>query len=103
MILAAPVEQFRTDYVFLTPDKYQDDYINVIAPSTASVTLDGTTLIGSLYTSIPTTGYKVARIKVNDGVHTISATEPVGVIVYGYDRDVSYGYPAGLNLSDQSD
>lgn len=102
MLLAAPVEQFRDDYVFLTPNKYIDDYINVIAPSGATVTLDGTVLVSSLYTAIPGTGFKVARIKVNDGVHTIASSEPVGVIAYGYDRDVSYGYPAGLNLSDQS-
>ena len=102
MILAAPLEQYRTDYVFLSPDKYLDDYINIIAPSTATATLDGQEVPGGSYTAIPGTGFKVARLKVADGIHRVAASEPVGVIVYGYDRDVSYGYPAGLNLSDAS-
>ena len=38
----------------------------------------------------------------SDGVHKLTSDKPVGVISYGYDDDVSYGYTAGLNLSDQS-
>ena len=34
----------------------------------------------------------------NDGVHTILANEPVGIIVYGFDTYVSYAYAGGLNL-----
>ncbi|MDH5491892.1 MAG: hypothetical protein OEY14_08055, partial [Myxococcales bacterium] len=34
----------------------------------------------------------------NDGVHRILATEPVGLVVYGFDAYVSYGYAGGLNL-----
>ncbi len=33
----------------------------------------------------------------NDGVHTIEATAPVGVVVYGFDRFVSYAYVGGLD------
>ena len=43
---------------------------------------------------------QVARLKVGDGVHSLDASAPVGVVVYGYDDDVSYGYPAGLDLDD---
>ena len=34
----------------------------------------------------------------NDGVHTIRSTQKVGVLVFGFDAFVSYGYVAGLNL-----
>ena len=44
------------------------------------------------------TPWKVARLPVSDGVHRVDADLPVSVIAYGYDRDVSYGYAAGLNL-----
>ncbi|MCB9729950.1 MAG: IgGFc-binding protein [Deltaproteobacteria bacterium] len=100
LISIAPTEQFRKDYVFLSPDKYQDDYINVVAPDGASVVLDGTTIPGGNFEAIGATGFRVARMKVPDGVHRLSSTMPVGVVAYGYDKDVSYGYTAGLNLSD---
>ena len=43
--------------------------------------------------------WQVARFPVGDGVHLLIADEPVGVMVYGYDSYVSYGYPGGLNLN----
>ena len=39
--------------------------------------------------------WKVAQVPVGNGVHHINATAPVGVIAYGYNDDVSYGYMAG--------
>jgi hypothetical protein len=36
-----PVEQWRSDYVLLTPDKYVFDYLVVVAPSNAHVYIDG--------------------------------------------------------------
>jgi hypothetical protein len=34
----------------------------------------------------------------DDGYHTLRATEPVGIVVYGFDAFVSYAYAGGLNL-----
>ena len=100
LILTPPIEQWREDYVFLTPNKYQDDYVNIIAPVGATVTFDGLTLPAGGFETVSGTQYMVNRLKVGDGVHSLVANEPVGVIAYGYDRDVSYGYTAGLNLND---
>ncbi|HSO00876.1 MAG TPA: IgGFc-binding protein, partial [Candidatus Nanopelagicales bacterium] len=44
LLIVPPSEQFRPDYVFLTPDKYAFDFVSVVAPPTASVTLDGAVL-----------------------------------------------------------
>ncbi|WP_437290907.1 IgGFc-binding protein [Sorangium sp. So ce406] len=44
LLILPPVEQFRQDYVFLTPDKYAFDFISVVAPPSAVVQLDGVTL-----------------------------------------------------------
>ena len=98
LIYVPPVEQFRDEYIFLTPNKYRDDYVNITAPNDASVKLDGLTIPPGNFTPIASTQWKVGRVKVNDGVHTLTASAPVGLAAYGYDDDVSYGYTAGLNL-----
>jgi hypothetical protein len=36
-----PVEQWRDSYVFLTPDKYAFDFVTIVAPASAAVSLDG--------------------------------------------------------------
>ncbi len=129
-ILAVPVEQFRTEYVFLAPNKYMFDCVNIISKPGVPVFLDGVELRQEDYTftNIKTLqaqmlelnlkhpselGLKfgdyrligqgkwaVWRLIIPDGVHTASSAEPFGVISYGYDQYVSYGYPAGLNLQD---
>ena len=98
--LAVPVEQWRKDYVFLTPIAYSVNYINVLAPTSAFVQLDGKDVPAASFKNVEGTKYMVARVPVKDGTHTIAATEAVSVIVYGYHKDVSYGYPAGLNLTE---
>lgn len=131
-ILAVPVEQFRKEYVFLAPDKYMFDCVNIIAPVGVPVFLDGRELKREDLTFQPIRDilaelkkhegftdpaqlnrrfgdyhvvgvdgkWAVWRLIVSDGVHTARADEPFGVISYGYDQYVSYGYPAGLNLED---
>jgi hypothetical protein len=34
----------------------------------------------------------------SDGVHRVFSDRPIGVIVDGFDRNVSYGYAAGTDL-----
>ncbi|MBI5532713.1 MAG: IgGFc-binding protein [Deltaproteobacteria bacterium] len=41
LIVVPPMEQYRTQYVFLTPDKYMFDFIAVAAPLDAYVVFDG--------------------------------------------------------------
>jgi hypothetical protein len=40
----SPQEQWRSDYILLTPDKYVFDYLVVVAPSSAHVYIDGLAL-----------------------------------------------------------
>ena len=40
LVIMPPVEQFRPDYVFLTPDKYAFDFVSIVAPPQAGVLLD---------------------------------------------------------------
>ncbi|MCA9580498.1 MAG: IgGFc-binding protein, partial [Myxococcales bacterium] len=136
-ILLPPVEQYRSDYLFLTPDKYAFDFITITAPAKATVLLDGedvTSLRAGVVTSgpicstLPADGLptmpddppaedvvhrcqfsfpdvsvdgqfvEVSPGEQNDGVHTILANKPVGIVIYGFDAFVSYAYAGGLNL-----
>lgn len=40
LVVVPPIEQWRASYVFLTPDKYAFDFVDVVAPSGATVLLD---------------------------------------------------------------
>ena len=99
-IIGVPIEQYRRSYKFLTPEKYKYDYITVIAPKTATVTLDGIQIQANEYFDFGSGDYHAVYKLVKDGAHDLEASEPVGVISYGYDSYVSYGYPAGLDLRD---
>jgi hypothetical protein len=44
IVIVPSLEQYRPDYVFLTPDKYAFDFVSVVAPTTTVVALDGTPL-----------------------------------------------------------
>jgi len=101
MMLAVPQEQFMESYVFLTPDAYVQDYLNVIAPMNAGkVVLDNNQIPPGSFIPVGASGHGVFRTKLNDGVHTIWSDAKIGIIVYGYDDDVSYGYPGGMGLAE---
>lgn len=41
LVIVPPIEQFRHDYVFLTPDKYSFDFVTVLAPKGTEILFDG--------------------------------------------------------------
>lgn len=100
--LAVPVEQYRSFYLFHAPTNYTTNYVDITAPVGATVMLDGAPVTS--FTPIGTTGYALARVNPlgngpgNDGNHSITGSQPVGIQVYGYGMDTSYWYPGGLNL-----
>ncbi len=101
MILVAPSEQYRSEYMFLTPSTFAFDYVTVTAPDGATVTLDGTDIPASDFVSIGSSGMSCATVAVADGTHEISsAASSFGIAVYGYDQYASYGYPGGLELAE---
>ncbi|MBN2196379.1 MAG: IgGFc-binding protein [Polyangiaceae bacterium] len=127
LTIVPPIEQFRTSYVFLTPDQYAFDFIRVVAPPDTLTFLDERP-IAEIPTCTTTTtvtgpdweglephvvytcqlGFPVIRRDgdavsldpgvQDDGVHRIVADRPVGVLVDGFDSFVSYGYAGGTEL-----
>jgi hypothetical protein len=128
-IIIPPVEQFRSTYVFLTPDEYAFDFVRISTPETANIVFDGRSLADLGCTSV-TAGtlteplqqpenYLVYTCQLgfpiidptkpapdnfqpgtqNDGVHIIQSDRNIGVLVDGFDRFVSYAYAGGTELS----
>ncbi|MCD6496950.1 MAG: IgGFc-binding protein [Deltaproteobacteria bacterium] len=122
-----PVEQWRSRYVFLTPDKYAFDFMTVVAPEGTDLKFDLGPMPVSCEKSIPecsphpdtSTNLVVWRCQLsfpkiipnlpppdnidpnnqNDGYHILEASEPVELIVYGFDKHVSYAYMGGTDVS----
>lgn len=99
MTIAVPSAQFRDEYLVHAPTNYEHSYANVIAPSGATVTIDGVSV--DAFTAIGDTGFGVARVPLSnagDGTHALTGDSPFGVSVYGYGQYTSYWYPGGLDL-----
>lgn len=100
MAQAVAMEQYRLDYLFHAPTNYELNFVNVTAPTGATVLLDGTAITG--FAAIGSTGFSVARVQLpntNGGNHRIDSTLPAGISVYGYGQYTSYWYPGGLDLN----
>ena len=96
-----PVEQYRYNYGFLTPETYAWDMATVIAPMNGwdSIDLDGANLPEDP-TPLGVGGLGYARFLIDDGPHYIASdSTKFGLEVYGYDCRVSYAYPGGLSLA----
>ena len=117
-----PLEQWREEYVFLTPDKYAFDFMTVVAPADARILFDGgymppqcvvSELPGGSFSIYkcqlsfpqildemdPASGRRlVEHVRQADGVHSITSDEPVGLLVYGFDVFVSYAYAGGTDV-----
>ena len=101
--LVVPFEQYRSSYSFLTPATITYNYVNVIAPvgesgeNIAGVTLDGQVLD---FTAGRLANYGIARVNLSSSgsAHSITGSQPFGIMVYGFARYTSYFYPGGLDL-----
>ncbi|HTM46742.1 MAG TPA: IgGFc-binding protein [Polyangiaceae bacterium] len=133
-LIIPPVEQYRSSYVFLTPDRYAFDFLRVVAPLDAAIRLDSQPIedipgclaqdsngLGQTLTGAAAKEFTVYRCQLTfpvidplkdpdkalspgdqtaDGVHTLLSNKPVGVIVDGFDVNVSYGYAGGTQLTE---
>ena len=94
LIPTTAIGQMTTDHAFITPPGWLEHHITIVAPTGATVSVDGGTV--GPFNTVGASGYGVLRMELGAGVHTVTASSPVGVTVYGYSDDASYGYAAGV-------
>jgi hypothetical protein len=97
MALSVPTAQFRSDYSFLVPQQYDEQYISVAARAGEPVFLDGTD-VSAMLQPVGTSGWAGGRIPVQPGQHKLECAAGCGLEVYGYSSAVSYLFAGGLDL-----
>ncbi len=131
-LILPPIEQFRNNYVLLTPSYYAFDFLRIIAPRDAEIVIDERSIdeLTEECSNLDPPGlrmtldeedqeeYTVYRCQLsfpiidgsfdaevslkdgiqNDGVHTVESDHEIGVLVDGFDRNVSYSYAGGTEL-----
>ncbi len=98
MVVLVPEEQYLAEYMFLTPSGYEADYANIVARAGTEVSIDEQAVGASLWTELPDGEFMLARVRLEPGIHHLTADREVGLVAYGYDQEVSYAYPGGANL-----
>jgi hypothetical protein len=113
LMFVPPIEQWRSDYVLLTPDKYAFDFLVMTAPFAATVYLDGLPVDGSVCEVVPGDGldektrgaknpaYLVYRCQLSFPIIDPNATAPANILPGkqndGVHRVVS-DYPIGVSV-----
>jgi len=99
MMLLAPDEQLRTDYIFLVPPNYDNNRVTIVAQKDTEIVMNETSYSSSSFVQIPGTDWYRQWVDVTTGVYNLTASKPVGLYVYGFSSYVSYAYTAGLDLN----
>jgi hypothetical protein len=101
MVIVPPISMFASNHMVCTAPVDFTSYLNVIAPAgaVASVRVDGAP-VGVVFTPIAASGYSGAQIPVLPGPHQVTASQPIGVTVYGWAEYDSYGWPGCLAFGD---
>lgn len=94
-----PFDQYLTDYTFSTVggSQFSQNFVTIIANNAdvGTLLLDGSPILASNYSPIPTTNFSAALVSLTQGTHTTSSTNPHGITVEGYNTYDSYIYPGG--------
>ena len=99
MLLTVNPQQWRKSYLFHAATNWQANYVDILAPKNAVVTVDAVNVAN--WAPVGATNYQVAHVKLsnqNGGNHSVTGDVGVGISVYGVQSYGSYWYPGGLDL-----
>ena len=96
-----PVDQFRSDYIILTPGTWTQSWGVVVAEPGSAVTVDGRAPTGCTIEpagELAGVTYESRRCLLTEGVHRFTGERPFGVVVYGYGAAGSYAFVGGADV-----
>ena len=98
MILAIPIERWRSTYPVNVPPKYNKNYVTIMRKPGTLVGVNGFPIPDNQFEPLAGGAWERAWVEVTVGFHTVSGDEPFGLSAYGYNSAVSYGYPGGMTI-----
>lgn len=96
-----PIEQFRTEYVILTPESWTQNWVVIAAETGAKVYLDGEPTTSCETEASGKAGGKAwesRRCPLTEGVHQLTGDLPFGIVAYGYGSAGSYAFVGGADV-----
>jgi hypothetical protein len=96
-----PVEQYRSEYVILTPGSWDQNWVVIAAEVGATVTIDGAAPAGCIVESagaLDTVQYESRRCPLTQGAHQLSGDKRFGIVAYGYGSAGSYAFAGGADV-----
>jgi hypothetical protein len=102
MAHAVPTEQLLPRYVVLVPETWINDVLIITRLAGSETLLDDEVIPDSEFVAVADSGFEVARLPVDDGIHTLfsaNGDDGVGVTVVGWDEWDSYAYTGGMGLA----
>jgi len=99
IFLVPPLLQYRLDYQFMAPTTYFSDFVTVIVPPDASLTLDGEVVDLRTGVAVPGQNLVYRHLPIEDGPHELRSSREFGIQVFAFDDYVSYAFTGGLNLT----
>ena len=97
LILAIPSARYRNAYVLMVPSDYDSNWLSIVKTPTTTVSVGANPIAQGEFTPIGTGAWEVAYVSLPDGVHEVTGDSDFGVVAYGYNSAVSYGYPGGMS------
>ena len=95
-----PIDQFRTEYVILTPPSWTKNYVAISAPKGTKIGIDGKTPTCTVEPAgkIDGTDYESRVCELKEGAHRLSGDLPFGIVAYGYGNAGSYAFVGGADV-----
>jgi len=96
-----PIEQARTEYVFLSPKDWKENWVVIGTEKTTKVTLDGAEPTGCKIKDAGTLdgkSYEARRCPLSPGVHRLSGDGRFQIMAYGYSDADAYSFAGGADV-----
>ena len=95
------VEQARTEYVFLSPSDWKENWVVIGTEKGNDISLDGMPPSGCSVHSVGTLDgkdYQAIRCPLSAGVHHMTGTSAFQIMAYGYSDADAYAFAGGADI-----